>query len=39
MAELMKLTGHASITTTADYYVDVSDDLAEKVRAAFTATA
>ena len=35
MAELMKLMGHASITTTADFYVDVSDDLAEKVQAAF----
>ena len=35
MAELMKLMGHASITTTADYYVDVSDDLAAKVQAAF----
>ena len=35
MAELMKLMGHASITTTADYYVDVSDDLVEKARAAF----
>lgn len=35
MPELQRLMGHASITTTADYYVDVSDDLAEKVQAAF----
>ncbi len=35
MPELQRLMGHAAITTTADYYVDVSDDLAEKVQAAF----
>ena len=35
MPELQRLMGHASITTTADFYVDVSDDLAEKVQAAF----
>ncbi len=35
MPELQRLMGHASVTTTADFYVDVSDDLAEKVQAAF----
>ncbi len=33
--ELRRLMGHASITTTADYYLDVGDDVAAKVRAAF----
>ena len=32
MPELQKLMGHASITTTADYYVSVPADLAERVR-------
>ena len=30
---------HASITTTADFYLGVSDDLAAKVNAAFSRTA
>jgi len=32
MVELQKLLGHASITTTATYYVAVPKDLAERVR-------
>lgn len=35
MVELQKLMGHASLTTTGEYYVAVGDDLAEKVQAAF----
>ena len=35
MADLRALMGHASITTTADYYVGVDQDLGERVRAAF----
>jgi integrase len=35
MHELRRLMGHASITTTADYYLGVGDDVAAKVRAAF----
>ena len=29
--------GHASITTTADFYVEVSDEAADKSRAVFAA--
>ena len=36
MHELRRLMGHSSITTTADYYLGVSDDLAAKVVAAFS---
>ena len=35
MNDLRRLMGHASITTTADYYLGVGDDLAERVRSAF----
>lgn len=35
MVELHHLMGHASIKTTADYYVDVSDDLGDKLKLAF----
>ena len=35
MPELRQLMGHASITTTADFYLDVSTDMSEKVRAVF----
>ena len=35
MPELQRLMGHASITTTSDFYVDITDDVAEKLRAAF----
>ncbi len=38
MPELQKLLGRSSIVTTSDYYVDLSDDVAEKVRGAFTAS-
>lgn len=37
MHELQKLMGHSSITTTADFYLDVGDDLAAKVARAFSA--
>ena len=37
MHELQKLMGHSSITTTADFYLDVSDDVAAKVGRAFSA--
>ena len=33
--ELKELMGHASITTTADFYVDVTEDMAAKVATAF----
>lgn len=33
--ELRRLMGHASITTTADFYLDASEDLRAKVRAVF----
>ena len=39
MNDLRRLMGHASITTTADFYVGVSDDLAAQVAAAFRRTA
>ena len=35
MPELQKLMGHASITTTAEFYIDVSADMSEQVRAVF----
>ncbi len=35
MHELRRLMGHASITTTADYYLGAGEDVAAKVRAAF----
>lgn len=35
MPELQRLMGHASITTTSEFYVDLSDDVADKVQAAF----
>lgn len=35
MVELKNLMGHASLSTTGEYYVAVGDDLAEKVQAAF----
>ena len=38
MHELQKLLGHASITTTADFYLDVSSNIIEQVRAAFGRT-
>ena len=39
MNDLRRLMGHASITTTADFYVRVSEDLAARVAAAFRRTA
>ena len=39
MNDLRRLMGHASITTTADFYLGVSDDLAAKVNAAFSRSA
>ena len=33
--ELQRLMGHSSITTTADFYLDVTEDVAAKVQAAF----
>jgi len=39
MNDLRRLMGHASITTTADFYVGVSEDLAARVAAAFRRTA
>ena len=35
MVELQHLMGHSSITTTAAFYVNVSDDLGEKLKVAF----
>ena len=35
MPELKKLMGHASITTTSEFYVDVSADVADMVKMAF----
>ena len=37
MHELKELLGHSSITVTEQFYLDVGDDVAERVRAAFTA--
>ncbi len=37
MHELKELLGHASITTTADFYLGIGDDVADRVRAAFSA--
>ena len=39
MNDLRRLMGHSSITTTADFYLGVSDDLAAKVNAAFSRSA
>ena len=35
MVELQHLLGHSSITTTAAFYVNVSDDLGDKLKVAF----
>ena len=35
MVELQKLMGHASLSTTGEFYVAVGDDLADRVQAAF----
>jgi len=35
MYELQRLLGHESITTTARYYTEASDDVVEAVRLAF----
>ncbi len=35
MHDLRRLLGHASITTTAEYYTEASDDVVEAVRLAF----
>ncbi len=37
MNGLKELLGHANIATTAEFYLGISDDVAEQVQAAFTA--
>ena len=37
MHELRAIMGHASITTTADYYTEASETVADAVRTAFVA--
>ncbi|MCZ6710271.1 MAG: tyrosine-type recombinase/integrase, partial [Gammaproteobacteria bacterium] len=35
MPELQKILGHSSIVTTSEFYVDVSDDLGDRLKVAF----